>query len=1301
MYNPYEEFEGSDAPLSESVINRADAHIQQSEVTQKALEEAEQVDPTGKVGPPNPAQPQQAPQQQAEGQQPQQQEQQKEVNPENQTPYDAGDYARTVAEGAMAAPVALTDFGVDLVNKIPGVNIPKVPKFKNDLTQAARELTSIIAPTIILTRLGKGGGTKLAGKYPTKFARSEFGKWFGETSVGAGAGAFVDAVVETNTKDDNLQGSLKKMFPKHMSWISDDWATLDSDAPDVKRAKNVNEGIGLGIFTDLLLGGVKLLRAAQKMATSHWIPESETAKAYFKNLQDAEAQKAASTVEEEVLANAELREIAKDELGEYRIEKNPNLDEPMMGVHDVFDIEEEGIRSVDAGGVIGATVDQARIRGNRGTTWGRLGSIISEAALKYGLKADNLTKRQIINAVAWNIKNAGEYSYRYAGGKIPFKEIDDAGTELASVLLDPKMEPGMLKATLDNYMDTIRGTRTLDDVGYNGAFKAIKGYLDEYLNMDTLKAQAYLRTSLAGQVSDLAEGARIMDGTAAIERAQEQILDRLEYLVVEKGLNSYLKGSALNYLNLWKRLSYMNDPAALQDAAEKAKIAAEGTMNDVVPKAKKMIDTIRTISKERPEYLRPFSMAYEFTDGKVDTMDKLNNFAQASLGDLHKFFLDGQPEVPNVIVQGMWANIYNSVLTSVSTPMKALWGNSAMLLEKPVSVIAGAAVSLDIKTMRRAWFQYSALGDSLQKGLAHMSLVYKKAATDPTSVGYIMRDDIVLKNEQTMETLRSYAEAAMKDGNDGPMVLYQQAEALNDLANNPWLRFGANAMTALDGFARAMIANAEARGRIYDKFFDGTRALDGDELRKLNDEVYNSMFDSNGMITDEAVDYASREIALNLDNPAVNYLNGFIQQVPAVKPFLMFPRTSANMIAMANKHSPISLFANEYNKLAMPFQKFSGEEIIEILQSKGLPTDGDVMATFNTLRAEVRGRKAIGTLTMMSASYMFLNGNLRGNGHYDKERQRVRRELGWKPRSYRGWDGKWYSYDGLGAISDFLALTADVMDNFDSVTPNDLETNINKLGFLLSANLTSRSVLAGLEPMNDVLAGNPAALNRWAASFSSSLMPLSGARNELGRLLAPPLRELDMEFTQNMRNRNKFLDVVDKKGALPYKYDWLDGTLVGYDENFFVRAWNAVMPMKVSDGMSPERQFLLDIEYDTRPSFNKSTKSVEYTPDERSELYSILGKQGIFKKAVQEIMDTRPAKEWRKQIKEQRATGAQVDPNLWQDLYGELDRALESAKKIAETELSNYDEVMQRQYEQGVDKQLQKQGETFLQWKNY
>lgn len=1293
MYDPYEEFETKDEPLEEQVKQRLEADIVQSNETVEALEAASVTPQQGATPQP----------QQAEGTQPEQKPEEKaEEKSEEDEPWDAGDYARNIAEGAFAAPTGVADFGVDMINLVPGVDLPKLPKFKSKLMQSARELSSIILPTVALTRVGGTAARGLNSRVGWKAGQGELAKFIGETGLAAGAGAFVDGVNSLNETDDNFQGSLKKMFPKHFSWISDDWATLDSDSPDVKRAKNVNEGVGLGLFTDFLIGGAKLLKAIRgsKKATGY-VPRNEQAKTFFAK-QSAKSEDPA----EAALDAASLRETAKDELGEYRVSKGKFTgEEPVFGVStdDVFDSEEIGIRSTDALGAVSAAVDQTRISKNVGSLYGRLSSIVGDGALKYGLNIDSLTKRELVMLVKDQIKNGGKYDYLVNGTKLPWEEIDKASTDLAQMILDPRMDTGMIKNLLDEFMTDVDGMRQLavntkGDIGYGAALKAVSGYLDQYMDMDALKAQAFLDTSMAGQVSDIAEGARLMDGTAAIERAQEQILDRVEYLMVEKGLANYVRGAGLNNLKVMQRLINLKDPRRLAEVTENARAQTDDALANIIPRAKKVVDTIREISKERPEFLRPLSMAYEFTDGNVDTMSKLNNFVDQSLTDLGKAFVDGQPEIPNVIVRGYWSNIYNSVLTSVSTPMRAAFGNSALLLERPFAVMGGALVGGDIKTLKRGWYQYSAVTDSLRKGLSHMSMVFRKAAADPSSVNYIMRDDIVVRNEQHMEVLEGFARAAQERGEDGPMVMYQKAEALNDLANHPWLRFGANAMTALDGFARSVIANGEARGRAYDKFLTEGRPLDAEGMRKAAQEHYEEMFDSTGMITDRAVDHASREIALNLDTPFINSFSKWIEQFPAMKPFLMFPRTSGNMISMANKHSPYSLFAAEYNKLARPFSTFSQEEVTEILTSKGLAVTEE---NFNALRAEVRGRKAIGTITMMSASAMFLNGSLRGNGHYDKERQRVRTELNWKARSYKGWDGKWYSYDGLGPISDFLALTADVMDNFDSVTENDLATTINKLGFILGANITNKSMLAGIEPMFDVLSGDPSALNRWASSFASSLVPLSGARNELGRLMSPELRELDMEFTQLLRNRNKFVDVIDQSNSLPSKHDWMDGKKVGYAENFFVRAWNAVMPMKVHDGLSEERQFLLDIEYDTRPSFNKNTKGVEYTPTERSELYQIMGKDGYFRREVQRIMGSNEAAAWRESIKTARRSGSRVDPNQWNNLYRKLDLALDRAKRLAEVQLSNRDEVMRRQYEQGLDKSMQQRGISIMDWKNY
>lgn len=1205
---------------------------------------------------------------------------------------------------ALAAPgQGLNDYIVDELNKLPFLNLKKRPEYRNKLVQSAREISSFLIPTVVLSRAGVKAGTGLKAKLPlpNKVANSQLLKFIGETSVSAGAGAWVDSTNKLSETDENLPGTLKQMFPNSIGqYIPDDIATLDEDSPDVKRMKNVVSGTVLGVFTDLALGAGRFFRAKQgtdKLAK--FIPKDRQAKALFDSIKQGD-----SSIEDTVLDAAGKRDEALAELGDY-LKSFDIEDTPKLGADDVFDLDESGIRDVDPAGVFGAAVDAVRIQQNKGSINGRLGSIVSDAALKYGLAPDSLQKREIITALVDQLKKGGDFEFQGKGFTVTAAEREAAAEVLSEAMMDPRMEPGLLKKTLDGFRDTVQtlkgDIRPISQVGYEAVFKSINKYMDEYMNMDTIKAQAYLTTSLSGQVSDMAEGARIIDGMDGVSRVQEMILDRIEYLLVEKGIASYQRGAGLANLNLWQKFKNAKNPEKMLEVSENARARTQDAIANIIPRAKTAANELRAISKERPEFLRPLQLAWEFSDGNIDTLDKLNNFVVNSLSKVSKAFMDNEPEIPNVIVQGAWANYYNSILTTVSTPSKALMGNAALMLAKPVSTFAGAVGryalgerDASINTIKRAWFQYSAVLDTFQKGSKHLGQVFRKAATDPTSVSYIMRSDVVQQNEQQMDVLFSFAQAAEQKGNSGPIVLYEHAKALQDLSHNPILRFGANAMSALDGFTKAVEGNIQARGKVWDKFIDGGVELNGKTYKEASDEIYRSMFDSEGMIVDPAVDYASREISLNLDNRGAEALGSFINMMPAIKPFLLFPKTSANVISIFDKFSPASVFQREYNKLAYKkIDEFTTDEVVDILKSKGLPIDENIEQTFNTLRAETLGRKAIGTVAMMLGAGLFMNDRLHGNGHYDKQRQKTRRELGWQPRSLKGTDGKWYSYDGLGPISDLLALSADVMDNFDLLEPLDQQTFMNRLGYIISANLINKSMLAPLEPMFDVFSGNASAINRFAASFASGLAPLSGARAELSRLMSPQLREFEETFTEHLRNRNRFIDELGVPGALPKKYDWIDGKQVGYAEDFMTRAWNAAAPFKIADGITPEKQYLIDIEYDARPIFTSSDAGVKYTAAERSELLSLIGQQGNFKRDLQQIMKDTPADQWKKAYRiSQKKAQAETKPEEFGNLYNRIDSAIRDAKRVAEQTLSTKVEVESKVYQRKVNIQEQRMG---------
>ena len=313
---------------------------------------------------------------------------------------------------------------------------------------------------------------------------------------------------------------------------------------------------------------------------------------------------------------------------------------------------------------------------------------------------------------------------------------------------------------------------------------------------------------------------------------------------------------------------------------------------------------------------------------------------------------------------------------------------------------------------------------------------------------------------------------------------------------------------------------------------------------------------------------------------------------------------------------------------------------------------------------------------------MFTSDRLHGNGIYDKTRQRTRNQLGWQPRSYKGWDGKWYSYEGLGAISDWIAVTADIMDNFDTpasdgtLDTNTMDVSMSKMMYVIAANLTNKTFLAGIEPLYDVLQGNPSATARWTASFGSSLVPGSGLRNELSRLMSPGIKEVENEFTQLVANRNPGM-----KANLPAAYDWVDGGKVREPDSFWTRAWNAYAPVfKVREGMSPEKQFLIDVEFDGRPQLNTDGNGVELTSAQRSEVTRLMGEDKIFKKAITKIMNSADGKRFRAAYKEAAETGVEIDRKQFILLHQRLREALSDAQSFAIGRISDRSNVEAKQY---------------------
>ena len=1275
--------------------------------------------------------------------------------------YGSGNPKESLVEGlqhwgsdlsGVAAPgLGVIDTGTDAVNKLTGLNIPKVKDYEQERYQFIRDASALILPTIMLGGGLRAVGVGLQARVGHWLGRDPLVKFMGGLGIDTFAGVATDWVAEDQEKSHNLMGMLKHDLK--MGWIPDDWATdLENDTPDEIREKNIAEGAMLGTVTSFIRPILKFTKAKfRSQEPTGWLPTNERSAAWLEkqrlngadNIANAKPltleeqtaawynkRKAAEFAEKGIPANqapqfddlgdkarkdlvdwAEENGIANrpaetlddqisvdlvddaikrqetlEEIGKVR-SKNAPEDAMVLGRDDVFDHRAMGARTADQFGVKGAELDQARIASNKGTSHGRLRSIYNSASLEKNLFVDSPAKRILFKRAANVLREADRLDYIGKGGLITSDEMDKAGTELAARWLDPSMDATQLKKELDSWRNnTYEGIKYVDDKAYDGILKATRGYFRDYLELDNLKAAAYLNTSMAGQVADGATVVRMMEGTEAVHRAQEEILLRLEYLMAEKGVASFVKGRGLNMIN---RTNRMKDGRKLKAALDNGEIEMSEIIKKSYGDARKTVDTLRHINNERPEFLGPLMLAYELSDGAIDTMAKLNKVMQNNMGVVSKAFFDGAPEIPSVVMEALYSNMYNSILTSISTPAKAGFGNLAYMITRPVSLAMGGVVTGDAKMLSRAWIQYSGFMESLGRGFKHMGQVYKMAHKDPKSLNYVMREDIQRVSQDRLMLMQSYADAAEEAGNLGPQVIVTQIKEMEALANHPVLRFGANAMTAFDGFTRAMIGSSEARIRAADKLLESGQELTPKNLKAATDAEFKAMFDKNGMIVDKQVDYASREIALSLDNKGVDALNGLIKKVPILKPFFLFPRTQTNLVTQFNSSLPYSVFAKDLNKIAYSdLTKMGHEEMAEILTKRGISTEGDIVQKFRVLRAELLGKKAMGATIAMYASYQFLNGNLRGNGVYDKEVMKVRQDNNWKPRTYKGLDGKWHSYDGLGIISDWLALFADIGDNATVLGSKGTEELFQKCMFIISANLTNKTTMASLEPMMDVLSQNPTAMNKFLAQQTSATLPGSGARAELSRLISPQLREVSQEFFKVLRNRNNFLDIIDPKRALPYKRHWLNGKKVNAPESIWDRIQWAMLPWKTYSAPTPEEQFFIDIEFDVRPIMNKAEDQQEFTDTEKSELYGLMGEDPEWHKAVKIAMEKARASGFIEKLKEARRNGIGSERGIGDKTFLEKDKLdgiydylsgeMRLAKKRAMAKASFADEVQVR-----------------------
>ena len=1137
---------------------------------------------------------------------------------------------------SLAPAIGVLDTITDFINfaSAGGPDIPKIPEYESKQAEAIRDISGLIIPALGLRskiiQLGaRAHASKTAVPWLQKLGNRKSFEWLARFGADIGSGALVDYVAKQNQEDHNLAGTLKKYWPRTYQWIPDRIATNDSDSPEVKRSKNVNEGAIFGMLSSIVEGFAFITKASRSTQnTARFIGVSDSASKELNKLakdEFSDIKFSDNPVEDSILRNTARKEKELDLLGEYYLNKG-EVNEPKLGIHDVFDETETLVRTKDPDGILGAAIDAAQIQNNIGTSWGRLGNIVHEAARKNGLELENLTNRTLVSDLAEQIKKAKRFGKKLNSGKhITDKMVDDAGRHLAATLLHPQIQTKDILSILDEFKRSIEGS-AVRIAGKKGINRAVKELTQQLIDIDIHKARAYLVTSEAGQISDMAEGARLMDEGLSIPRTVEAMADRLEVLMVEKGLAQFEANSMLSNMQSWKAAAKSGDKDIMTATADVIVKNHSEKLLEIIPEAKRWTSTIKDVANNNPGFLKSLLLASEMADGNVDTLYKLHKWAGSdSLGIWNKSIVDFNPDTPSILNQVAFSNIFNSMLSSIRTPLKAAAGNLTGLLGKATSTFAGHLVTGDFKRLQEAFIAHWAFDDTLQNASNYMRLVFRKASTNPHEFKYLTRSDIALKEVKGMEVLRAYAEGAEANGEFGPSALLRLYDDLDAIAADPVLRFSSNGMTALDGFTKHINSASEAKYRALWKLKQQGVEFTEESFREAYGDIHSKMFNSDNIITDSAVDIATREIALNADTPMVKYMNNMMKHVPIFRSIVYFPRTTANVLKTFGDWSPAGILAKDHHQLWGPLgrkklEHFTRIEIEDFLTTKGIEIDENYMEQFIRLRAEVKGKAAIGSVMMTMVGFAAMNDRCTGNGHHNPAIQRQRIQRGWKAKSCKvPGTNKYVSYDWMGPLGDWLSTSIDLVDNFDSLSTTHFEDGWNKLMWVFASAYTNRNNLAAFEPLHDVLQGNGAAAIRWSSSFLNNAIPLGAARMDAGKIINNQLRIVRNDFSDAVRNRNTWLDVVDPNNAMPGMVDYIDGKKVGYDENWLVRALKTWSPVKLHDAPSPIKQWLIDIEYDNSPKLRVSQNGALLEPKEIATIHTIMGEQGVYSKGLKRI----------------------------------------------------------------------------------
>ena len=1177
----------------------------------------------------------------------------------------------------VAGPVTLSalglpfiDLGMDLVGHLGGQSIDDAwdekTKFSSPLAQATRDITGVIVPTIVGSMfLGPVGGSAAA----KATGGSAIARGLGKVFTTAAVDVAVVGVSDYSERDEGVASALDRFLdrmgnPLGMN-IPDAVKVMDGDSAPVRRQKLMLES---GIFS--LVGDALGYTLQRGRGPVEWmIPKDEVAKNYKitaalenpdpysvkatheidQNILEARQEKLAKGItkeESKVLDDAiEQMQIEKDIIIEEVSTKgiSSKTDDPLESYvqrNDAsrdFQTDEIGSRKLmadpqytkfdpdiqselaDPSQTVRFSSPPAAVARNAADIAmmekmpqkGVPTPVVTDPMLQDGLGVGG-GSREVIASIAEEKSQAGIYDAGVGAMRATYKEIEDSGWNTLTQILEAE--------DVEEIKSLFLTKRDLRDLGGGVGIKvigeptamevgpALQALTSLYLSGDIAKTSARVMKTTGLEIDAIAEAMYKFKGAVDPDRATQIIMDKMVFLFEEYGLNKSLAGWSLANKRWWPP----KKKSGKQIYEEITALVAKNRDNAV-----NMHTRMKALMEKNPEAAHTLAMAYDMTKGEIDTLDKMFKWARGQMNPGSLIFNPGGDL--NLFAKGLKQIRYNNVLSGLSA-MTATVGNGVSLILKPIEYMSGALgmalASGDGNMIRRGLYAFNSF-DAQGPALKDAYDMFIRASKNPDEVMARIRKDYQFTDDAKWEVFDRMEDLALKEGKTGDAYMIRWMRWNRDMGKNPVMRWGTNAMLAIDTYSNTLLATANSKFRAFDEVLTAGAPVNRVTLDTAAQKHMRNVFDENGLINDTWLKHTSGELALNAETGIAETITGITNRLPFLTPFFMFPNTGVNWVRKSLTYLPVANLVDGRTRKLLTAGN-NQEKIFEALLAHGIEASKEpqAMMIYQNLKAENLGRLAMGTgLTLGLAQYA-LAGNIRGNIPPGKQDQRFWRQNNIQPKMIKVM-GKWISYDGILPLDPALALIGDAAYHARDIGSKSIQDKFDQLAWTFAQSFTGATPISGLEPLVQLVGGDRgAALQRFIANETRSMVPMSGAMSVLANSVSTAQRDIYNDWRTYLMNRLPGVNTL-----LPEQIDVWTGNPIREIDNPMLRIMNALSPIKVSEGPEEWRQWLLNSGFNGTHMLRKdSTGAYELSPEEREIIMKYVGEQELWKEV--ETMST-------------------------------------------------------------------------------